>query len=254
MPIVQFDRWKLFRFRVVNEYLWQELELAEMYACKPEKLNDPFDCQIDPLHSLNRAIHDCRDPGRSNLLLEIRKDFLDLDPLTKERSVCCFSVSAQNHLMWSHYADHHRGVCLLYDFPAEYIPSRYSSETGDPFYMVGCASVDYGENEFYKWLFEGDINDPISSQPTVNAAAKLLVSKAPCWSYEEEVRLIMSQPGFVGYDRNHLTQVIFGLRTPERQMALIRSLLRKQNSDVTFVRTLRDADTDFGLKFVEEES
>jgi hypothetical protein len=50
------DPWQIFRYRPVNDFLWQELELAQFYCCSPLALNDPFDCRIDWRASLERAL------------------------------------------------------------------------------------------------------------------------------------------------------------------------------------------------------
>jgi hypothetical protein len=252
MPVEKDENWKFFRYRAVNEYLWQELELAELFACSPDKLNDPFDCQIDPLASLRRAIKDCENRERREVLHEILGEFETQDPREKDRGICCFSVSAESHLMWSHYADSHKGVCLLYDFPADYFPDKYRYERDDNLYFVGCAKVEYGDNDYYKWLTEGQLDDPIPDEPVACAAAKLFVTKAKCWSYEEEARIIVSEEAFLSYEKSFLKQVIFGLKTPKRQQDLIRSLLRKENPSVVFAQTIRDPNSDFGLVFQDE--
>lgn len=252
MPIDDAKRWLFYRFRPINEYLWQELELAEIFACEPDRLNDPFDCQIDPKGSLRRAIKNTSDPKRAQVLQQIAEEFERKDPREKQRGVCCFSLSPQSHLMWSHYADSHKGVCLLYDFPSDYFPQKYQHALNDQFYFVGCAKVDYGNNDYYEWLLNGDLDDPIPNEPVVCAAAKLLVTKAKCWEYEDEARILVSKKGYIAYEKKFLKQVIFGLRTPNRQKALIRSLLRKENPDVVFAQTVRDPESDFGLSFEDE--
>ena len=154
--------------------------------------------------------------------------------------------------MWAHYADSHKGVCLLYDFPSNYFPNKYRHERDDKFYFVGCAKVDYGDNDFHNWLVNGDLGDPIPNEPVVCAAAKLLVTKAECWDYEDEARILVSEEGFLSYEKRFLKKVIFGLRTPPRQKELIKSLLQKENPDVVFEQTVRDPNSDFGLSFEAE--
>jgi hypothetical protein len=50
------NQWQIFRYRPINDFLWQELELAQFYCCSPLALNDPFDCRIDWGASLERAL------------------------------------------------------------------------------------------------------------------------------------------------------------------------------------------------------
>lgn len=241
---------KLFRFRGINEYLWQELEFGEIYACEPALLNDPFDTQFDPFGSIKRAIETAKSDDRRSTLEAIRQSFLDSDPRKKKRGICCFSNSMESHLMWAHYAHSHTGVCLLYDLPDDYLSNKYPSAESDH-YLVGIASVDYGDDAFFDWLLQSELDQPFVDEPIVNAAAKTLVTKGKCWSYEEEVRIVMSQPGFVQIEHAFLTQVAFGLRTPERQRNLISRMAKRNNPSVAIVETTRSTTSDFGLQFID---
>src|SRR4051812_14453020 len=45
----------------------------------------------------------------------------------------CFSSDWRNPVLWSHYADKHKGMCLGFDVPDEKIvPVRYTSEKLQP--------------------------------------------------------------------------------------------------------------------------
>jgi hypothetical protein len=50
------EPWQIFRYRSVNDFLWQELKLAQFYYCSPLALNDPFDCRIDWSALLERVV------------------------------------------------------------------------------------------------------------------------------------------------------------------------------------------------------
>ena len=50
------------------------------------------------------------DPECLLLSLEIEREMLR----QYDRGVCCFSAVINNPLLWSHYADQHRGVCIGY--------------------------------------------------------------------------------------------------------------------------------------------
>ena len=75
--------------------------------------------------------------------------------------ILCFSKGWSNPVLWSHYADGHRGICLGFDVPAEGLlrPIRYVSE-----------------------------RTPLPMPPTPEAMDELLFTKHTDWSYEEEWR------------------------------------------------------------------
>ncbi|MCH2074202.1 MAG: DUF2971 domain-containing protein [Puniceicoccaceae bacterium] len=241
---------RLFRFRAINEYLWQELEMAEIFACKPQLLNDPFDCQVDPISALSRALEKTEDPERAIVLNHIKASFLASDPRANDVGLSCFSLSMENQLMWTHYADSHRGVCLCYDIPEAHFRTHYPT-TNQDHYLVGIADIKYGNDSYFSWLLEGDFHNPVPSEPTTNAAAQTLVSKAACWAYEQEVRIIMNRPGFFRLDPGFLTQVTFGLRTPKRQKELIAQMAKRSNPSVKLAVTRRSKEADFGILFDE---
>lgn len=241
---------RLFPYRQVNEYLWQELELSQWFACHPSKLNDPFDCVVNPFLALDRALEKPLNKERSKKLWEIRDTFLAVDPRGKPSGIVCFSKIRDSHLMWSHYAAGHTGVCLTYEFPVDYVSNTYSSKGGsEDFYQVGLASVRYGDDAYFNWLVSGDLDDPVPGEWIVNAAAMTMVSKANSWSYEDEVRLIMSNEGSVRYSHRFLTEVTFGLRTSDVHRQLIRKIVARVSPEAVFVNTVRNPQSDFGLDF-----
>lgn len=242
------DFWRFFRFRKINDFLWQEIELAELYCCEPSRLNDPFDCQIDVFDSLSRAMNATPAGVRRDTLEHILDQFRKHDPRSNPLGVSCFSKTMENPLMWSHYADSHTGVCLMYDFPHNYFSERYNSST-EQFYMAGCAPVNYGDDAYFDWLTAGDLNDPIQDHPTINAAAQLLKTKSDCWRYEEEARIITSVPGHLGFEHSFLRQVTFGIRTSQKHKDLVHKVVSRNSPHAAFVQADRKEGADFGLEF-----
>lgn len=78
--------------------------------------------------------------------------------------VYCLSPKPDNLLMWSHYADKHKGLCLEFD-------------TDNPIFG-GAWEVEYHiEYPYRPWNAELDV-------------VRLALTKAKCWEYEEEYRLL----------------------------------------------------------------
>lgn len=243
--------WQIFRYRRVNDFLWQELELAQFYCCSPSALNDPFDCRIDWIASLKRALASTTmGDDRRERVSKLHDSFLRAD-LASEAGICCFTCKTDDLLMWSHYADSHRGVCLLYEIPADYFMSRYSQEVDNAFFFVGAAPVRYGANVFHDWLANDDLDSPHDGSIAENAMTILFTSKAPAWSHEEEFRIVTRRPGKLGFEPGFLKQVTFGLATPEEHRKLVAQVARRANKNVVLSEVKRSADSDFGIKFPE---
>ena len=84
----------------------------------------------------------------------------------------CFSRNWKNPLLWSHYADKHRGICLGFDVQDDVVKP-----------------VTYTEDRL-----EIDANDlaDISEEDGAKLMEKLLWTKYLDWKYEEEVRAYAS--------------------------------------------------------------
>lgn len=116
-----------------------------------EDLNDPYELQ--GLQLINK---------------EYRVAFRRMkQQLHKNRGVLCFSRSWKNPVLWSHYGDKHRGICLGFDVPDHMLePIRY---------VEAMKLVDL------------DLKNA-TTQLDVNIMNKLIHQKYKDWSYEEEWR------------------------------------------------------------------
>lgn len=244
------DPWRIFRYRSVNDFLWQELELSQFYCCSPSALNDPFDCQVDWSTSLKRAlVSPSMTDDRRQRLSTLRDKFLGAHS-PSHVGVCCFTCDLDNPLMWSHYAASHRGVCLVYEIPENYFMNRYSHEVDRDFFFVGCAGVDY-VSTFYGWLMAGDLDYPIAGCVAENALIKLLTVKARAWRHEKEFRIITRRPGKLAFEPGFLKQMVFGLATPEHHQKLLKKVAQRTNKDVAIFKAQRSTESDFEVTFAE---
>lgn len=239
---------RFFRYRSVNAFMWQELELSELYFCRPTELNDAFDCQLNWRGSIQRALASSTVDDARRKTLQLIGTALGASDLISKLGVCCFTDNAEDHLMWAHYADAHRGVCLMYEIPVDFAANKYPD--GD-FYFVGSSSVSYGGNPFFDWLTTGDLAGlPVHDAP-VNAVTKLITFKADSWAHEHEYRMLMSKPGRLQLEPQFLSQVIFGMNTSDEHKKKIRQIAERRNANVTLSRVTRSPTSDFGLEFSE---
>lgn len=105
--------------------------------------------------------------------------------LSKVIGVSCFSTSSDNILMWSHYANKHRGICIEYDFSlleqleninAFLLPVMYSNER--PLLPFEKLELENGQAKQ---------ESVIRIMPDLIRA---ILTKSKFWDYENEWRFI----------------------------------------------------------------
>lgn len=85
--------------------------------------------------------------------------------------VLCFSRRWENPVIWSHYSDKHRGVCIGFDVPDE-----------------NLLEVGYSAKRLESQLEEHQQSD---GKVTPDFSQKLLTTKFADWKYEDEVRMFV---------------------------------------------------------------
>lgn len=124
-----------------------------------------------------------------------------LKPMKQSSLVACLSEDFESILMWSHYADNHRGFVLNYDFKSRYsietkitgikatefadkklFPVRYSDKRFDATYYVEFHFID---NYFRSIGLK--LNKPFFDKLFYY---KILLFKSTNWGYEKEWRII----------------------------------------------------------------
>jgi len=84
-----------------------------------------------------------------------------------ETGFLCFSRNWKNPLLWSHYADKHRGVCLGFDIQADVKPVNYTEKR-----------LEINLNSF----------EALPQEEQLKRMKQLLLTKYLGWAYEDEVR------------------------------------------------------------------
>ncbi|GAB3223631.1 DUF2971 domain-containing protein [Hymenobacter seoulensis] len=223
------------------------LEKSTFRFTYPLEFNDPFDCNLMILdyEKTAEAVQDFTKASKqAGLSRASRRRFLrSLDKrgtfkhiwrnvvLEKiyQSKVTCFSKTYKNTLMWSHYADQHKDICL--EFNAD-IP-KSTILHGKPMMMF---NVNYDRTE--------RINYNLNKTAAIIG---LFTRKSSDWHYEEEVRIIMLDPeAFHVFDNQFLTGIIFGCRTPKSEKEEILQLLKKHGYQIEVRQAERG---EFELKF-----
>ncbi len=194
----------------------------------------------------------CGPEPAKNFLLGVRNhlhQFIkDVERDIQTYGVWSFSRELLSPLLWAHYGDNHRGLCLTYELPENF----WNHECGD---VIGVSAVDYGKNQVTQWFVENapiywDLGPSGSQQFIVELITRLLTAKDECWHYEQENRVVARYPGAKFIPRESLIQVCFGLRTPSSDIERVRKVLSHDGYNPSFCRIDRD-NNDFGLQVVE---
>lgn len=185
------------------------LSNGTLYFSNPQKFNDPFDCNEN---LINTRL------SRKGVTEFVERNFKELDNSKKEKlinhligekklsnkistslthnkkkiGVSCFSKICDNILMWSHYANKHKGVCIGFDTP-------FST---NEFFLH---PVNY-LNKFEKKAYMDNPADTL---------LHWVLSKSHHWKYENEVRAVSHKNnGLLAFDLKNIGEVIFGCKIP----------------------------------------
>ena len=239
---------QFYKFRVINKYFIDSLVKSYLYFAKPSQLNDPFDCRIEVGKIIKKiAIKKTND---ESLVL---KEFSKLEPKLADASaeiegfgICSFSLDCTSTLMWSHYANDHKGLCVLYCFPESFLKDEDNKSR-----IFGVAKVGYDENPFTNWFSNISTEKLYRTDIMFQEFSSLMLTqKSPSWQYEQEVRIIRSKNGPLKIDSSYIKKIIFGLQTPKEDIQLITQIASCVNTNIEFSKFIR-SDDDFGQKLIE---
>ncbi|WP_423194596.1 DUF2971 domain-containing protein [Cupriavidus sp. H18C2] len=124
-------------------------------------------------------------------------------------------------LMWSHYGEQHRGMCIGYTVP---------TEQQMPDWVLDLHPVVYGGNRNVRasTVAAMVLNDDARARVDVDAA--VLLRKAPDWHYEEEWRLLGSRGP--SDSTLEMSEITFGMRCDSSIMHTVASTLKGRDKEV----------------------
>jgi hypothetical protein len=146
------------------------------------------------------------------------KDFVNLF-IRKNYGVSCFSTDPRHILMWSHYADSHKGICIAFDKDILVDSLKEYNEN------VKMSKIDYVNN-----VPVIDINIIDNKITLSDEIEKVITSKLKHWDYEKEVRIYSLIEEFKNsrifkFDKKAIKGVIFGSKCPIEDTCMIVKLL-----------------------------
>ncbi len=240
------NKYSYFKYRKINKRFFDSLKNGIIYFAKRKDLNDPFDCNIYIERSIQNAIESLNDESKQYLSSLIKEQNLfssirnDIDSF----GICSFSLDLGETLMWSHYANDHRGACILYEFEKEFILEEKNK-------IIGVSTTNYLPDSLTKWFETIAPFAPLKLDPFVSELAKqLVISKAPAWSYEKEARIIRKDPGAMKIPKEFIKQICFGLQTNDDDINKVKEIVAEYPNKVSMCQIVR-GNADFGIDIKE---
>jgi hypothetical protein len=236
---------KLYKYRAFSVLCLRAITEAEIFYARPNSFNDPMDCdptiEVDmSLASLEKLLFKLlsrtRDrkaaTARINALRALAEELPD-DPLSPETEdytrrllaseirseldgelgnagVLSLSATWRSALMWSHYADEHRGICIEYDTSDQQHPR--------------LAPVSYRSprairtSDIWLWKVRDD------NEAKLRVMKTYFFAKSPEWKYEREWRDVADASGPVSVPYR-MTGIHFGMRCDSSVITSIVKLL-----------------------------
>lgn len=232
-----------YSFRRPNEYSYSDLANNAITLVAPKKMNDPFDTLMYPWLEYRRS--SCSNPkeGLSAIEMEAMERanrlYIKSQDYYRIRSFCFWAntdtnAPFQNSAMWSHYAQEHKGFCVIYS-----LSENMRWHFGDKDYRI-MERIDYQDSVSLGKSFDG---------------RTALLTKSEDWKTENEFRLLMYDPSItdeyyqLSLDSNsYVSGIIFGLRCGESTKSTVRKLLAGQR--VSYYQMVVDYDNVYSMKCI----
>ena len=248
----------LYKYRSVTaenaKYVRSLIVDGELFFSTAAGFNDPFECQVapsfeasenaireyvcemferqgkDPLHHQDEIGQQVAKSGTAAFREEARQRYLTL---TQTYGIGCLTKDPFNLLMWSYYADGHKGIAVGID-----TVTLMKQKLGAPFFPL---DVQYSlEFPIVRFFIDDDFE----------LARKTLATKAKAWEREEEWRwILVGKAGVVRVQPQTVSTVTLGLRTPRDVESQIRQWIAERRDPVTLQR-IQFRENSFALEAV----
>jgi len=235
----------LYKYRDDGEYSKKIIKNKALWYPRPLTFNDPFDCQLEfdtkaELHSIERFLRInnkkmSKDELRTRALYYYKNPKILYDAINRgaknsfnNHGLCCFTIDPANILMWSYYANSHRGMCLKFDLLA------------DPVAFFIPLKVDYVQEYPYWNHIKGDNNASVT---------KLASTKAKQWEHEQEYRILkFRKSGSHSFDGSALQEIIFGCQASAPFIKDVQALAKTADMEHIIFSKAHVSKTEFKLE------
>lgn len=171
----------------------ESIKANKMWYSAPCNYNDVFDCEItvDETAIIACALQLAKEEGmnirtgspmwkkiRQTMRQEIRTFNSTFETMRSTMGIACLSESDESLLMWAHYADNHRGICVEYDLMEI---NKQLNFTPVP--------IIYSNDR----VCFNSLNPNTVEKDSFALFLRSITSKSEEWSYEHEWRIIRDE-------------------------------------------------------------
>tara|TARA_B100000446_G_scaffold186296_1_gene212228 strand:- start:1515 stop:2297 length:783 start_codon:yes stop_codon:yes gene_type:complete len=182
----------------MNEVIGQSLEKSkeEMKGKKPEEIAEIINRNSDwsGYMTEDTKINTFKDKNDQHL---------------SQFGVYCLSETFRSILMWSHYANDHKGFCI-----------EFERNERNTLGSKNTHKVNYKPNLPLLTL------DDFKASNIAATAEKIFLTKFEEWSYEEEWRIVCPEGNKLYELPGNITKIIFGLKTSKEDMKTIYNITK----------------------------
>lgn len=209
--------------------------------------------------------------GHSNDPFEYRPSFNDAEEEIKwnlwmpTMAPCtvCLSARMSSPVMWGHYADQGKGVCLVFDIPLRSIKVNRKQQliTDDNYKVYRCQSREDKSFCLHEVVYTDErlmlnkVRDYLQSKTQrINNFFKFFATKSTDWSYEKEFRVqvhendLHAEKGFLFTNilKEYLTGIILGHQCTY-SYTYVKTLLKETNNEAICVSKAKLSPTHYKI-------
>jgi len=252
-----FANLSLFSFRKCNEYLYKSLINEQLNLSSPSEFNDPFDCPIlvllkmyedDVNELILKAYNDSLKVSCFMKNIKLRPEKNENGNLiTDDNGNFIYKKKHEldadeylNGLMWAHYADFHKGICIKYHFNKKMTNTIVDSDKIISYFM----DIKYSDEDMLKY----------SNKDSISVEESFFL-KGKNWEYENELRYLYFDIDDTGKHKqinipNCIEAVYFGVKCSQANKDTIMKIL-KDRKLITY--DLQDNRTEKDIEFYQIE-
>ncbi len=251
---------KLYRYTPWTPFTKNTIECSHIYLSSVNDFNDKYEFRINSFYMMNEFDKDkyieefeftIEDHDETEEFIQRSRAInrsleAVIDREIENTRVACFTNSNNNTMMWYHYADKYKGVCL--EWTNLHNDILFSSDK--------FGKVEYGSYADAVAKINEHILQNINGQFDVSAPNTWVryFFKSPNWSCENEYRLIRlytkatSSDDFFDFDRQRLTGIYCGVDMSENDKREVYEFTRSINENITVYEAKLNRDG-FGFIF-----
>jgi len=213
----------------INERTLDSIKNNYLFFSHPKDFTDPFDSCI------NEEVSVLNSPNSIGTNRKVYQRLVKPETLL----ICCFSESGNSILMWSHYAEGHKGMCLIFNAITDGKALRIRFE--DP----NLKSLPPGNKDSlpaFKVNYRSNMPPPydkLKDENTPDAIWKFLEQKYLSWAYEEERRIIIPESDVntqrIKFKKDSLAGIIFGMDTSVSDEQRVQTIVQEHYKGVPIV-------------------